>query len=77
MVGLEVPVVLEVLCPLRELAEGHKGDQRPAVDQSGGQRPNELALVDQRGNVGVENDRLHVGSGDVAVALGVDVAKVR
>ncbi|WP_199921365.1 hypothetical protein [Streptomyces bicolor] len=60
------------LGPLGQFTEGHEGDQRLAADQPGCERAGELALVGQRGDVGVEDDGLHGGgSGDVAVALGV------
>jgi len=60
------------LRPLGQLSEGHEGDQRLATDQAGSKRPGERALVQQRGDVGVQDGRVHGrGSGQVAVTLGV------
>jgi hypothetical protein len=60
------------LRPLGQLAEGHEGDQRLAADQAGGKRPGECSLVQQRGDIGVQDGWVHGwGSGQVAVTLGV------
>jgi hypothetical protein len=60
------------LRPLGQLSGGYEGDQRLATDQAGSKRPGERALVQQRGDVGVQDGRVHSGgSGQVAVTLGV------
>jgi thiopeptide-type bacteriocin biosynthesis protein len=47
------------LSPLGQLAERHEGDEWLTPDQPSGQRPGELAFVGERGDVGVQNGRLH------------------
>jgi len=47
------------LCPLGQLSEGHEGDQRLAADQAGSKRPGERAPVQQRGDIGVQDGRVH------------------
>ena len=60
------------LRPLGQLSEGHEGDQRLAADQAASKRPGERAPVQQRGDIGVQDGRVHGGgSGQVAVTLGV------
>jgi hypothetical protein len=60
------------LRPLGQLSEGHKGDERLAADQASGKRPGECSLVQQGGDIGIQDDWVHGwGSGQVAVTLGV------
>jgi hypothetical protein len=60
------------LRPLGQLSEGHEGDQRLAADQASGKRSGECSLVQQGGDIGIQDDWVHGwGSGQVAVTLGV------
>ena len=47
------------LRPLGQLSEGNEGDQRFAADQSRSKRTGERALVQQRGDIGVQDGRVH------------------
>src|SRR5262249_36729871 len=47
------------LGPFGQLAEGHEGDQRFTADQAGCQRTGELGPVQQRGDIGVQDGRVH------------------
>lgn len=46
------------LRPLGQLSEGHKGEQRLAADQAGGERPGKRAFVQQRGDINVQDSRV-------------------
>lgn len=60
------------LGPLGQLAERDEGDHGFTADQPRGQRPGELTPVQPRGDIGVQDDRIHGGrSGQIAVTLGV------
>jgi hypothetical protein len=60
------------LHPLDQFTVRHKRDQRLPADQTTGQRTGELALKNERGDVGVKNNRLHGSdSGHVAMTLGM------
>ena len=47
------------LRPLGQLSEGHEGDQRLAADQAGGKRPGKRSLVQQRGDISVQDGWVH------------------
>jgi hypothetical protein len=40
-------------------AQGHEGDQRLATDQAGGKRPGKRSLVQQRGDISVQDGWVH------------------
>jgi hypothetical protein len=50
---------LRISAHLASSPKGHEGDQRLTADQAGGKRPGECSLVQQRGDIGVQDGWVH------------------